>query len=114
VVRKTAVPGTRTTLPAADLMKISVGIAESERWARISCRPFAQVVRRMKATTPTSKGNQPPSGTLVRVALKKTRSTARNRMSRGTRRDGFQVHKDEIKAASRQVSISIAPVTATP
>ena len=70
VVMKTAVPGTRVALLAADLMKIEAGIAASFiRWI-ISLRPRAQVVSRVKQTKPISSGNQPPSGTFVRFAAK--------------------------------------------
>ena len=66
----TAVPGTRVALGAADLMKISIGKLASFIRAIISCRPFAQVVSRVKPTAPTSSGNQPPSGTFSRLARK--------------------------------------------
>ena len=70
VVMNTAVPGTRVALMAADLMKIAAGIAASFIRLIISWRPRAQVVSRVKAIRPTSSGNQPPSGTLVRLAAK--------------------------------------------
>ena len=66
----TAVPGTRAALPAADLMKISIGRLASAMRSIISLRPLAQVVSMVKATAPTSSGNQPPSGTLSRFAEK--------------------------------------------
>ena len=64
----TAVPGTRAALGAADLMKISIGRLASFIRLIISCRPFAQVVRKVKAIAPTSSGNQPPAGILSRFA----------------------------------------------
>ena len=66
----TAVPGTRVALVAADLMNTSIGIAASAIRSIISLRPLAQVVSRVKAITPISSGNQPPSGTLIRLAPK--------------------------------------------
>ena len=51
-------------------MKIEAGIAASFIRLIISWRPRAQVVSRVKAKKPTSSGNQPPSGTLVRFAAK--------------------------------------------
>ena len=70
LVMNTAVPGTRAALPAADLMKISIGRLASAIRSIISLRPLAQVVSRVKATAPTSSGNQPPSGTLIKLAPK--------------------------------------------
>ena len=64
----TAVPGTRAALGAADLMKISIGRLASFIRLIISWRPFAQVVRKVKAMAPTSSGNQPPAGILSRFA----------------------------------------------
>ena len=64
----TAVPGTRAALGAADLMKISIGRLASFIRLIISWRPFAQVVRKVKAIAPTSSGNQPPAGILSRFA----------------------------------------------
>ncbi len=68
LVMNTAVPGTRAALGAADLMKISIGRLASFMRLIISCRPFAQVVRKVKAIAPTSSGNQPPAGILSRFA----------------------------------------------
>ena len=70
VVMKTAVPGTRWALFTADLMKTGAGIAASSIRSIRSLRPFAQVVRKVKAMKPISSGNQPPAGTLVRLAVK--------------------------------------------
>ena len=67
---KMAVPGTLVALLAADLVKISIGIADSAMFLRMIWRPLAQVVRITNATPPTANGNQPPSGTLVRFAAK--------------------------------------------
>ena len=66
----TAVPGTRVAAVAADLINTSIGMALSRRRSCISERPRAQVVRKVKATAPTSSGNQPPSGILVRLDAK--------------------------------------------
>ncbi|MCY1170958.1 hypothetical protein D9M73_110490 [compost metagenome] len=66
----TAVPGTRVAEVAADWMKILIGIADSRIRSIINCRPFDQVVRMVKMMKPTSSGNQPPDGTLVRFAVK--------------------------------------------
>ena len=66
----TAVPDTRSAEIAADLMNTCTGIANSRMRAIISWRPLAQVVNRVKATRPTSSGNQPPSGILVRLAAR--------------------------------------------
>ena len=66
----TAVPRTRVAALAADSMKIWIGIALSRRRAIISLRPLAQVVSRVKMMKPAISGNQPPSGTLVRLAAK--------------------------------------------
>ena len=52
LVMNTAVPETRAALVAADLMKISIGRLASSIRAIISDRPFAQVVRSVKATRP--------------------------------------------------------------
>ena len=70
VVMKTAVPGTRAALVAADLMKISIGRLASFIRSIISLRPFAQVVSKVKAIAPISSGNQPPSGIFSRFAEK--------------------------------------------
>ena len=51
-------------------VKIEAGIAASFIRLIISWRPRAQVVKRVKANRPTSSGNQPPAGTLVRLAAK--------------------------------------------
>ena len=67
---KIAVPGTRAVLLRADLAKISSGRPTSLIHSRISRRPLAQVVSSVKATPPTSSGNQPPSGILVALAAK--------------------------------------------
>ncbi len=67
---KIAVPGTRVVLFLADLAKISIGSATSVMRSRISLRPRAQVVSSVKANSPTTSGNQPPSATLVRLAAK--------------------------------------------
>ena len=69
-VMNTAVPATRVAAVAADLMNTSIGMALSRSRSCISARPRAQVVRKVKAIAPTSSGNQPPSGILVRFEAK--------------------------------------------
>ena len=70
VLMKTAVPETRVAAFAADLMNTSIGMALSFMRSCIRLRPRAQVVRKVKATAPTSSGNQPPSGIFVRFDAK--------------------------------------------
>ena len=70
VVMNTAVPGTRSAELAADLTNTVIGIATSLSRLIISWRPLAQVVSSVNAISPTSSGNHPPSGTLVRFAEK--------------------------------------------
>ena len=70
VVMKTAVPGTRVAAAAADLMNTSIGIELSRSRSCISARPRDQVVRPVKPMMPITNGNQPPSGTLVRLDAK--------------------------------------------
>ena len=67
---KIAVPGTRTALEPALLAKISIGMDEPAILARISERPLAQVVSKVKMISPITSGTQPPLGTLIRFAPK--------------------------------------------
>ena len=62
----TAVPGTRVAEVAAELMNTLIGIAASAMRAIINFRPRAHVVSKVKIISPTSSGNQPPSGIFVR------------------------------------------------
>ena len=66
----TAVPGTRVEELCALLAKISIGSEPSAMLARISSRPFDQVVSRVKITPPIISGTHPPCGTLMRFAPK--------------------------------------------
>ena len=69
--RNTDVPRTRCTDAPADLMNTVKRHRDPARAvARISWRPFAQVVSTVKMTAATSSGNQPPSGILVMFEAK--------------------------------------------
>ena len=98
----------------ADLAKISSGRPTSLIRSRISRRPLAHVVNSVNAIAPTSSGNQPPSGTLVKFAAKYAPSTRKKIATAGTANHHFQRQTIVTRTASRQVSISIAPVTAMP
>ena len=111
---KMAVPGTRAVELRALLAKMSSGRLTSAMRARIRRRPLDQVVSRMKATAPTSRGNQPPLGILVALARKYAPFTMKNSAATGTQTYGFHFHTATSSTANRQVSISIAPVTAMP
>ena len=110
----TAVPGTRLALPAADLMNTAIGIAASRIRSIISCRPFCQVVSRMKTTSPTSSGNQPPSGTLVRFEVKYMPSMNRNTARNSRTAAAGHFHTRFSSTPTMQVEMNIVPVTAIP
>src|SRR6478609_7579740 len=111
---KIAVPGTRVAEFLALLAKMAIGSATSLIRSRISLRPLAQVVSKVNAKAPTSSGNQPPSGTLGRFAPKKEPSTRKKTAAIGSAVQIFQRHTAMNSTAIKQVSISIAPVTAMP
>lgn len=67
---KTAVPGTRVALFAADFTNTGIGIALSAISCCISCGCATHVVSMAKIVRPIASGTQPPSGTLIRLALK--------------------------------------------
>ena len=111
---KIAVPGTRGTRSETALRKVSSSSESLLTRSHSSARPRFQVVRTRKMTRPTASGNQPPWAILVRLAVKKLRSTNRNRPITSTTTIGFHFHSSAATTASSSASMIMVPVTAMP
>jgi hypothetical protein len=72
------------------------------------------VLIKPKMIAPTSRGNQPPSGILMRFAPQNARSMIRKNPATRAVTSGLHPHRSRATTKSSRVVITIVVVTATP
>src|SRR5271166_5723815 len=115
LVRKTAVPGTRTGFDFSSIL-ISSAIGIESRCVRTIkiVLPRDQVHITMNIAAPSVRGTHPPSTTLKRLAVKKAMSKDRNAQVSARAAESDQRHSFQTTKKARAVVATIVPETAMP
>src|SRR5688572_17087915 len=112
---KTAVPGTRVGCDAfTSVRNRSNGNVLAASLVRRIRRPVCHVDIKVKIAAPTTRGNQPPCGILMRLDERKASSMMKKPLQRNAVSHGLQPHS-RWAAKKKSVEVTtIASVTATP